>query len=188
MGACACVCAASMSNMDPSSVDCSPCLVEIRAARRCVVSLMLFFFHRIHDAHCWLLCRPGGKNRRCDFFFLILATFIAHKLIMRVFLIVVPRMRIWLPIHPGEALKRKSPPSTKTEKSDQEVVFGLGIWSCCRADETCLGSSPSFVSHFIHKYFSREYVTWRNCLLLNKCRRGGIFLGGKADLHFRRWQ
>lgn len=54
--------AATVSNMDPSSVDGSPCLVgQTRSPPPCRVShaaaafFPSFLAQRIHDAHCWLL-------------------------------------------------------------------------------------------------------------------------------------
>lgn len=49
-----CVCAPSISNMDPGGVDYSPCLVEIRAARRCVVSIMLLSGSMIGIVGCYV--------------------------------------------------------------------------------------------------------------------------------------
>lgn len=76
-----------------------------------------FLAQRIHDAHCWLICRPGenvfGSNvvvfSPINYYLARLYCFDANNDCICPLLI--GRLRIWLPIHPGKPLDRQSSPS-----------------------------------------------------------------------------
>lgn len=167
MGACACVCAASMSNMDPSGVDCSPCLVEIRAARRCVVSLMLFFFFtesmmRIVGCYVGQAEKIGSVIFLFYFIFNTAYIFTAHKLIMGVFFFNCRTENENMATHSsrgGSETQILPPPSTppKLKKATRRWCSASGFDLVAARTRHVWASSPSFVSHFISRvFFFRE--------------------------------
>lgn len=78
-------------------------------AQPAAVSCLYRAFKRIHDVHCWLLFRPSGTLGGV----VPPAHPPASVMPAWIFFLLKLRMRIWLPIHPGEA----NPPFPTTEKT-----------------------------------------------------------------------